>query len=71
MKPYKCPICEGRGIVPGGFYNTTVSGGYSVSTNTTEQCRSCMGSGIMWGTEENPNSYLGGVYGSNTNKQTN
>lgn len=49
MKPYKCPICNGKGIVPGGFY-LSVSG-YCSSTNTSEMCRQCQGSGIIWGVE--------------------
>lgn len=31
MKPYKCPICNGTGIVPGGFYLSV--NGYSSSTS--------------------------------------
>ena len=45
--PYRCPICEGRGIVPGGFY-ISLSGGWGTSTNVTEPCRSCAGSGIIY-----------------------
>lgn len=47
LQPHRCPICGGNGIVPSGFYNQT-NGTWS-STNTTEQCRSCKGSGIIWG----------------------
>ena len=50
MKPYRCPICNGTGIVPGGFYFSV--NGHSSSTNTTEVCRQCQGSGIVWGTED-------------------
>lgn len=50
MKPYKCPICNGTGIVPGGFYFSV--NGYSTSTNTTEMCRQCQGIGIIWGVED-------------------
>ena len=50
MKPYKCPICDGHGIVPGGFYYST--GQYSISDCTSEVCRACNGTGIIWGTEE-------------------
>lgn len=49
MKPYKCPVCEGRGIVPGGFYASI--GPYSTSTSVTEPCRACEGTGIIWGNE--------------------
>ena len=46
LAPYRCPICGGNGIVLGGFYNQT-SGAW-VSTNPTEECRSCGGTGILW-----------------------
>ncbi len=50
MKPYKCPVCEGKGMVPGGFYdilpnNTTLSYPAPVS------CRSCGGTGVIWDPE--------------------
>lgn len=44
MKWQKCPICEGRGIVIAGFY-TTLPDCYGYSSNTTETCRTCLGSG--------------------------
>lgn len=50
MKPYRCPICNGTGIVPGGFYFSV--NGYSASTNTTEMCRQCQGSGLVWGIDD-------------------
>ena len=50
MKPYRCPICNGTGIVPGGFYFSV--NGYSTSTNTTEMCRQCQGSGLVWGIDD-------------------
>jgi hypothetical protein len=46
--PHKCPICEGKGVVPCGFYGTSSS-----SRLTTEElideCRTCKGKGIVWG----------------------
>lgn len=51
MKPYKCPICNGTGIVPGGFY-LSVNGYSSTSTATAKVCRQCQGSGIVWGIED-------------------
>lgn len=54
MQPFKCPICEGRGVVPGGFY-TAVTDCWSWNT-TQETCRQCGGTGIIWGMEE------GGTY---------
>ena len=50
MKPYRCPICNGTGIVPGGFY-LSVNGCCS-ATQATEMCRQCQGSGIIWGVED-------------------
>lgn len=47
MQPYKCPVCDGRGFVPNGFYNTTTQEYVSVNT-TPETCRSCGGTGVVW-----------------------
>jgi hypothetical protein len=50
--PFKCPVCNGSGIVPTGFYHST--SGHYLSTNASpEGCRSCGGSGIVYseGTE--------------------
>lgn len=52
MKPYLCPVCKGTGNVQGGFYQSTP--GHSVWCNTLETCRSCGGTGIVWGYEESP-----------------
>ena len=41
-QPYKCPICEGTGKVPAGFYSM----GVVVSDSKSETCRSCQGTGI-------------------------
>lgn len=48
IKPHKCPICEGRIILPAGFYSS-LPGGSSLSNATAEKCRSCNGTGIIWG----------------------
>lgn len=40
-----CPVCSGKGIVPGGFY-TAVSDTW-LSTETTELCRTCNGKGVI------------------------
>ena len=42
--PHACPICVGRGTVPKNFY----SGGTMTTDLTPEQCRSCLGTGILW-----------------------
>lgn len=44
QQPYRCPVCEGRGNVPAGFYSRV---GASTAANP-ENCRSCMGAGIIW-----------------------
>ncbi len=47
MSWQKCPICDGVGIVSGGYF--TRAGDYNswVASNTTETCRICEGSGIL------------------------
>jgi len=45
--PYKCPICNGKGNVPQGFYSIDRNR-ITIGTNPL-QCRSCSGSGIIWG----------------------
>lgn len=47
QNPHKCPICEGHGMVPGGFY-TALAGCGSTSNVTAETCRSCDGNGVLW-----------------------
>lgn len=50
--PHTCPVCEGRGQVPFGFYNQL--GPYSGTSITItsgtypETCRSCQGQGVVW-----------------------
>lgn len=57
MKPNKCPICNGTGLVPGGFY-TSALGGTGTSSAATEQCRQCKGTGIIW-SDDVPNCGCG------------
>lgn len=45
--PHTCPVCKGNGMVPNGFYNQT-TGAWATSSITPDQCRSCLGSGIIW-----------------------
>lgn len=46
MKPYCCPVCGGKGIVPSGFYS--FPGNFGGVTNTcAETCRACNGKGII------------------------
>lgn len=48
LTPHRCPVCNGNGLVPNGFYMQT-SGHWSTSSITPETCRSCNGTGIVWG----------------------
>ena len=41
---YRCPICEGRGVVLAGFY---IPGVANNSTNP-ETCKTCQGTGVLW-----------------------
>jgi hypothetical protein len=45
--PYKCPICEGHGLVRGGFYESSIEGS-SRNRISNEKCRACDGSGIIF-----------------------
>jgi len=48
-KVYKCPVCNGTGMVMSGFYNTQSDYVYTQTcTNPYEGCRSCFGRGIVW-----------------------
>ena len=47
-QPYRCPVCGGNGLVPPGYYDQT-SGQWSTTTMTGETCRSCWGTGVVWG----------------------
>ena len=44
--PYKCPVCEGRGNLPVGFYVPYSNG--SSTTAAIESCRSCQGQGVIY-----------------------
>lgn len=37
--PHKCPVCNGRGLVPASCYYTTAS---------EETCNACNGAGVLW-----------------------
>lgn len=38
-KPYRCPVCDGHGWVPAGFYSKDPE---------PSSCRPCEGKGIVW-----------------------
>jgi hypothetical protein len=47
-RPYACPVCLGRGIVPAGFYSLADS----LSGTAPDKCRTCLGTGIIWGRDD-------------------
>lgn len=47
-QPYVCPICKGTGKVPSGYYCRLLSDTF-VSSGGEEECRSCKGTGVLWG----------------------
>ena len=42
-KANRCPVCDGKGIVPAGFY----SYGNGSTSTADETCRSCKGTGYV------------------------
>ena len=44
--PHTCPICGGRGLVSGDFYQQQQSTNYNT---TVVVCQSCNGTGVIWG----------------------
>lgn len=55
MGVYKCPVCEGKGQVPAGFYYTNAAP--TVINTSPELCKSCGGKGIVFDAEMFSNSY--------------
>lgn len=47
--PFKCPVCNGQRRVPRGFYDAIGVDNWTTSDVTPETCRTCNGSGIVWG----------------------
>jgi hypothetical protein len=50
MKPYKCPVCEGRGFVNECFYDDCEF--HEPIGGITEPCQSCNATGVVWGSPE-------------------
>jgi len=45
MKAVVCPVCNGRGLVPAGFYRVD---NYTTTSKMPETCQSCGGSGVLY-----------------------
>jgi hypothetical protein len=43
MEALLCPVCNGRGTVPAGFYDP----GLGCTNTSAEKCRSCQGQGYI------------------------
>lgn len=57
MKPHKCPVCNGQGLVSKPPY---IAGDQMqwISTNTGPYpCHACGGTGIVWEPEEEEENY--------------
>lgn len=50
-EPDKCPVCEGRGTVPIGFYDSDADriAATLMIYNELPKCRSCEGTGLING----------------------
>ena len=46
MQAVRCPVCNGNGLVPEGFYRQT-SGCWGSTSTTPETCQSCKGTGFV------------------------
>lgn len=47
IKLYICPVCQGKTIVPAGFYNWPSGYGGSVTSTCAEPCSACSGNGYI------------------------
>ena len=47
-RPYCCPVCGGRGLVPQGFYTAVGVEYFTASGTAPETCKSCWGAGVLW-----------------------
>lgn len=47
MTPHVCPICQGRGLVPHGFYFAIGQPTFATNSTAPETCRACAGAGLL------------------------
>ena len=50
MRPYACPVCNGRGVVPPDFYDPRVTS----TAASWQECRACGGKGVIYGLDTRP-----------------
>jgi DNA-directed RNA polymerase subunit RPC12/RpoP len=58
MAAYRCPVCDGKGLVPNGFYAAVGVNYWSSSSTTPETCRACGGTGLVFDRAENVGSTI-------------
>lgn len=46
-----CPVCQGHGIVPRGFYDVPAGQTFTTTNAGPERCRQCKGGGVIRATE--------------------
>jgi hypothetical protein len=44
---HRCPVCEGRGYVPNGFYRSFAGSSWTTTSIQPETCKSCEGKGYV------------------------
>lgn len=59
MSVYKCPICNGTGLVNGNFYGVTMSWADAMKPERNVPCRACYGRGVIVDNEPTPVGYYG------------
>jgi hypothetical protein len=47
--PHMCPVCKGKGQMPGGYFSAIGVDTWSVGSMGTDVCTPCGGTGIVWG----------------------
>lgn len=60
MEYQKCPVCEGRGLLPHGFYIPNEQ--FTSSNTTPEICKTCGGKGIIVSPVEITGSPISPIY---------
>lgn len=59
MGVYKCPICNGTGLVNGNFYGIAMSWLDAMKLESHVSCKACYGRGVIIDNEPTPVGYYG------------